>query len=337
MNDLVSVVVPIYNVEKFLDKCINSIVNQTYKNLEIILVDDGSPDNCPEMCDNWAEKDSRIKVVHKKNEGAGQARNTGIDTASGKYILFVDSDDYIHSEAIKSCVDAAERENAQVVLFSLYNVSANGHEKPVFVIPQPKAFAKNGVQNELLPSLFVHTFGYGVSVWGKMFSTEIIKTYNIRFVSEREYYSEDALFVLEYFSKIDSAYALNKRYYYYFQNTSSLSRVYVADRENKVDDYLLKSIGIAQSNRLPDMVVAYIKARYHGCVMSKLKQIFLAELPKAQKRRALRKEYNNKVLQSTLTKDVFNVEKRSLSIFYRMMKLRLYCLCDLLLWYRINK
>ena len=93
--DLVSVVVPVYNVEKYLNRCVESIVNQTYKNLEIILVDDGSLDNCPVMCDEWAKKDNRIKVIHKKNGGVSSARNAGIDKSNGKYISFIDPDDYI--------------------------------------------------------------------------------------------------------------------------------------------------------------------------------------------------------------------------------------------------
>ena len=100
MNDLISIIVPVYNVEKYLDRCIKSIVNQTYTNLEIILVDDGSPDNCPAMCDKWAEKDRRIKVIHKKNEGAGEARNVALNIANGEYIAFVDSDDYIEKHMI---------------------------------------------------------------------------------------------------------------------------------------------------------------------------------------------------------------------------------------------
>lgn len=95
MKDLISVIVPVYKAEPYLDKCISSIVNQTYKNLEIILVDDGSPDNCPAMCDAWAEKDNRIRVLHQKNQGGGAARNAGLDFASGGLIAFVDSDDYI--------------------------------------------------------------------------------------------------------------------------------------------------------------------------------------------------------------------------------------------------
>ena len=98
--DLVSVVLPIYKVEKYLNRCIESVVNQTYSNLEIILVDDGSPDSCPNMCDEWKKKDSRIVVIHKENGGLGEARNSGISAANGKYICFFDSDDYVSNETI---------------------------------------------------------------------------------------------------------------------------------------------------------------------------------------------------------------------------------------------
>ena len=109
---LVTVIVPIYKVEKYLDRCVESIVNQTYRNLEIILVDDGSPDHCPQMCDEWAKKDTRIKVIHKENRGQGLARNTGIDNASGEYICFFDSDDYIAADAIELAYEMAHKENA---------------------------------------------------------------------------------------------------------------------------------------------------------------------------------------------------------------------------------
>ncbi|MCM1286171.1 MAG: glycosyltransferase [Acetobacter sp.] len=98
MNELITVIVPVYNAEKFIDRCIISIINQTYKNLEIILVDDGSSDNCPQICDKWAEKDDRIKVIHKKNGGEISARTAGIAEASGKFIGFVDSDDWIEPD-----------------------------------------------------------------------------------------------------------------------------------------------------------------------------------------------------------------------------------------------
>lgn len=98
MEDLISVIVPIYNVEQYLDRCVESIVNQTYQNLEIILVDDGSPDNCQIMCDKWAERDCRIKVLHKQNGGLSDARNAGMEIATGEWIGFVDGDDWIEPE-----------------------------------------------------------------------------------------------------------------------------------------------------------------------------------------------------------------------------------------------
>lgn len=94
MKPKVSIIVPCYNVEKYLDQCMNNLVNQSLQEIEIILVDDGSPDRVPEMCDEWAMKDNRIKVIHKKNEGLGYARNSGLEIAMGEYVTFVDSDDY---------------------------------------------------------------------------------------------------------------------------------------------------------------------------------------------------------------------------------------------------
>ena len=91
----ISVIVPVYNVEKYLDRCVESIVNQTYKNLEIILVDDGSSDNCPQLCDEWTQRDERIKAVHKQNGGLADARNAGLEIAAGDYVGFIDADDYI--------------------------------------------------------------------------------------------------------------------------------------------------------------------------------------------------------------------------------------------------
>ena len=99
----ISIIVPIYKVEKFLDNCIDSIVNQTYKNLEIILVDDGSPDNCPFICEKWAKKDNRIKVIHKKNGGVASARNIGLKNVSGKYISFIDPDDFVNNLLFPTC------------------------------------------------------------------------------------------------------------------------------------------------------------------------------------------------------------------------------------------
>lgn len=115
MRELISVIVPVYGVEAYLDECVASIVAQTYDNLEIILVDDGSPDNCPAMCDRWAKKDSRIRVIHKENGGLSDARNAGLEIATGEYIAFVDSDDWIEPQMYETLYHAMKAENADMV------------------------------------------------------------------------------------------------------------------------------------------------------------------------------------------------------------------------------
>ena len=114
-NDVISVIVPIYKVEEFLDECIQSIVDQTYQNLQIILVDDGSPDRCGEMCEDWARKDKRIEVIHKKNGGLSDARNVGLAEATGEFIAFVDSDDWIEPQMYEVMMAALIAEEAELV------------------------------------------------------------------------------------------------------------------------------------------------------------------------------------------------------------------------------
>ena len=113
-----SIIVPVYNVEKYLNQCVDSIMNQTYKDIEIILVDDGSPDNCPKMCDEYKEKDSRIKVIHKPNGGLSDARNEGLKVVSGDYIAFIDSDDWIELDAFENFFGAIEKFNHPDVLIT---------------------------------------------------------------------------------------------------------------------------------------------------------------------------------------------------------------------------
>ena len=119
-ESVVSIIVPVYKVEQYLDRCVQSIVDQTYKNLEIILVDDGSPDNCPAMCNAWADKDSRVRVLHKENGGVSSARNAGLDAATGSYITFVDADDWLEPVAMEILLEQAVSTGADIVVGNYY-------------------------------------------------------------------------------------------------------------------------------------------------------------------------------------------------------------------------
>lgn len=126
MDKKISIIVPVYKVEKYLDRCVESIVGQEYKNLEIFLVNDGSPDRCPQMCDTWAMKDPRVRVIHKENGGQSSARNMGIDAATGDYLYFVDSDDYIAPQLCRRAMECFEEGDADMVIFNSCRISREG-------------------------------------------------------------------------------------------------------------------------------------------------------------------------------------------------------------------
>ena len=130
-NELLSIIIPVYNVEKYLEKCIDSIINQTYTNLEIILVDDGSTDNCGNICDEYAKKDNRIKLIHKENGGTSDARNEGLKISTGEYIGFVDSDDYIEPNMYEEMINNIKKNNADIVICSYNNTNNKKRQRKV--------------------------------------------------------------------------------------------------------------------------------------------------------------------------------------------------------------
>lgn len=173
--NLISVIIPVYKVEKYLDKCIQSVINQTYSNLEIILVDDGSPDNCPQLCDDWANKDERIKVIHKKNGGLSDARNAGLDIAIGEYIAFVDSDDYIESDMYECLLDKIIKTQSQMAICNFEYVDTDGNITTLNTMGQDCCFSSR----QILADWCGNDLVYYVVVWNKLYSRKCWE--NIRF------------------------------------------------------------------------------------------------------------------------------------------------------------
>lgn len=240
----VSIIVPVYNVEKYLGRCVDSLRNQTLKDIEIILVDDASTDGSAVMCDNYQAQDNRIKVIHKNNEGAGIARNSGIMIAKGKYIGFVDSDDYIGENMFETLYNKAELYNSDLVMSGVIFVGGNMFSEEGTYTTK-KYFDKDTHFDTdlLLKELRLGIIGampdevddsrYGMSVWKNLFKREIIINNNLKFESERKMLSEDALFMLDYIAVIDRATGINEAFYYYFRNQQSISKSYKQDRFDK--------------------------------------------------------------------------------------------------------
>ncbi|MEG0457025.1 MAG: glycosyltransferase family 2 protein, partial [Oscillospiraceae bacterium] len=148
--DKISVIVPVYNVEKYLNRCVESIIKQTYKNLEIILIDDGSPDNCGQLCEQFKTQDNRIKVYHKKNEGLGLTRNLGLKEATGNYITFVDSDDWIGPQHIENMYLALCNNSADLCIGGHTRVDQNGNQVVCKVKLTKEIYLSNEIENEIL-------------------------------------------------------------------------------------------------------------------------------------------------------------------------------------------
>lgn len=219
MNEMLSVIIPVYQAEKFLDRCVKSVLDSTYTNLEVILVDDGSKDASSKLCDEWAQKDSRVKVIHKENGGVSSSRNAGIDASNGEYITFVDSDDYISETAYATSLSFF-KENVVCVEFNDSYCDTNG---------SPYCNIKERGETLFFSSCveaLEHYWDNGINsaVWCRIFKTDILKKNNIRFdVSST--IEEERAFVVKYYTSCEGAsVALNNCFYYYVNNVCGATK-----------------------------------------------------------------------------------------------------------------
>ena len=211
---LISVIVPIYNVEQYLESCIESAVNQTYKNLEIILVDDGSPDNCPKICDYWAERDTRIKVIHKQNGGLSDARNAALDICEGEYIFFLDSDDTIVSNALEILYGAIVKDNTKLALGGIKKISEYGEDDKL-----PPFKGKISADNCL--TLLYEYGGNFVMACNKLYHKSL-------WANKRFKYGivfEDAEVTYRFYIELDFVSVVGTATYHYFIRDNSLSHI----------------------------------------------------------------------------------------------------------------
>ena len=225
MNPLISIIVPVYNVEEYLSKCLDSIVNQTYKNLEIILIDDGSTDNSGIICDEYSEGDTRIKVIHKKNKGVSNTRNIGIENASGEYILFVDADDEIERDYVYVMIKEVIQSDCDLVISNILDIFNTTCRKRIIKKENLTGIFRNDYFTllELLRVPFV-----------KLYKSQMINKYNIRFCESMKL-SEDQVFNFQYYSIIKNYKFINYYGYKYFhRNTFSLSKA--VDKKAFYDD-----------------------------------------------------------------------------------------------------
>lgn len=334
---MVSVVIPVYNVEKYLDRCVTSVVNQTYRNLEILLIDDGSPDNCPQMCDAWAEKDARIRVFHKQNEGQGIARNIGIENASGEYIYFVDSDDYIALDTIEKTHGLAARENAEIVVFGFSNVNAKGNVCSSFAPAQVSTFRGKAVQEEFLPDLIAaDPRGNGerkfyLSACMTLFSMELIQRVDWRFVSERGIISEENYSMPELLCYAESVAVLPEPLYFYCVNSASFSRKYMPGRYKKIAFFYESCLELCDELGYGKEIKHRFSRPYIDFTVAAMKQAMGSDQKITARIQEISEIIHDPLLQQVLTncKDDYANRKQKI-LFWTMRTKKLFLCCCLL-------
>lgn len=232
----VTVIIPVYKVERYLDACVESVVRQSYADLEILLVDDGSPDRCPALCDAWVEKDPRIKVIHRENGGLSAARNSGIDAAMGEFLLFVDSDDLLEPDAVRRAVDAQRQQDADLVIFNLTYVDEENRP-----LPQPDF---SGFTDEILDEdgvwqrcfALAETRIYYVVAWNKLYRRSLFQ--HLRYAPGKRY--EDQFLLPHLLAQCKTIACLAAPGYRYVQRSGSImaqgsSRTYLDRPEYLLD------------------------------------------------------------------------------------------------------
>lgn len=235
----VTVIIPVYNVEQYLNRCVDSVVNQSLSNIEIILVDDGSPDGSPRICDEYAKCDHRIHVIHKKNGGLASSRNAGMRIATGEYIFFLDSDDWIDPNTLLELHSSAKSKDVDFIRFRQMYAGWPGHEDGTLIDFGTEnelhegLYLRDDIKKVVFPRLFGTeqlTLGIIVSACRSMYKTEFLIGNQLYF-DENIKYSEDTLFSAKVLLKTNSFYYVDgPKYYHYFYNPSSITRSFRKDR-----------------------------------------------------------------------------------------------------------
>ena len=224
----ISIIIPVYKAEKYIRRCVDSLIEQTYKDIEIVLVDDGSPDNCPKICDEYAKQDKRVKVIHCKNGGSMKARQIGFEAASGDYIGFADSDDWAEPDMYERLAEAAKKYDADITTCGYY-IEFPGFTKEYHGKLQKEFYDKTDMEKEIYPNLFradaSDAFLIEACCWNKLYKKEILAG-NITRVDGKAKVGEDSAFVFSSVIDSDRIAFVEKCLYHYFCHENSIMTGY---------------------------------------------------------------------------------------------------------------
>ncbi|MBR2732371.1 MAG: glycosyltransferase [Clostridia bacterium] len=308
MSDLISVIVPVYKVEPYLDACVASIVNQTYRNLEIILVDDGSPDRCPVMCDAWAAKDARIKVIHKENGGQGEARNFGILAATGQYIGFVDSDDLIAPQMYEALLAELIAKDADLIQCGMLKF----YEFPLRAFPDTCAAACRMLTGEEAVKVLLTESDSITSTCPNVLLRAAIAKQTL---FDLGMVNEDVMWIYRALHASRRVVLTDAQYYAYYQRAgSTMNSTYSSRNFDAIKAIRMRADAV--KNDYPALA-AYGERSYAGLCMYHYQ--WLCRLPDSEEYRAFRKRLHEKFLQADL-QAVYSVTGFKYKVWYTLFR-----------------
>lgn len=313
MDNLISVIIPIYNVEKYVDRCIESVVNQIYKNLEIILVDDGSPDSCPQICDKWAEKDERIIVIHKQNGGVSTARNAGLDIAKGDYIGFVDGDDYLEPEFYETMLNALLSNDADIVMCEA---------KYAKVSEWPEYLSFPGHKSAIIDKtdyLEMICRGYSVifiALWNRLYKRECVE--GLRF-DEGMIFAEDRLFNFFAAEKANGIYQLGLPLYNFVENFGSAG--HTKYNSSRKDEYKALNTIIEKFGQRKEIYDAAIDGLVHAAIFNIVKMCEASSYDDFEESRKIILKYKDHSLKSTSFSKIKKIKVVMICYFPSLFKI----------------
>lgn len=294
-SPVVSVVVPIYRAERYIDRCVRSIINQTEKNIEIWLVDDGSPDRCGDICDAFAREDYRVHVIHKENAGVSAARNDGINYASGKYIAFVDADDYIEPNMLSLLIDASEQAGAEIAICEYYVEQADTQKKVNLCCNKENGDKIGGKQ--LLLNFFGKNYIGLASMWNKLYLRSFLNLQHIR-VDESLQRAEDFWFNFEAIDRSDCVSVVSVPLYHYVQNKESVMHCF---RETQFEEWTRNRERLLEYANKHNIALDYSDF-YYNYIYNTI--IFMRELVKNKRMKACKIIMKNSFFRQAIKYDV---------------------------------
>lgn len=304
--ELISVIVPVYNAEAYLKRCVDSICNQSYKNLEIILVDDGSPDACPRMCDEMKMEDFRIQVIHKKNCGQGFARNSGLEIASGTFVTFIDSDDWISLDHIENLYNAIKESDADAAIGGYIFAGRNGQKKECAATLDRRLYQGSSVINDIVLPLIGPDEGYPSDVQVEssacmnLYRMDVIRTKKLQFISERVTVAEDLYFNIDFFCNANRIVVTDEVGYYYFENNCSFTRKYDPKRFERTMNFYSTIRERISAYGLEAQAAYRAERSFLMKIRVAIRHIVFSDLPRKQKFSEIKMILENALVQKVL-------------------------------------